>query len=66
MNWPAHPRDMGGDPGSAGGSEVPVATLAAVHGPRAERGMPCICTGAEGTGARAVDGAGILMKNTKT
>ena len=34
MNWPAHPTDMEGDPGSAGGSEVPDAAVAAVRGPR--------------------------------
>ena len=39
MNSPAHPTDMGGDPGLAGGSEVPDAAVAAVRGPRKRHAM---------------------------
>ena len=63
MNWPAHPTDMGGDPGLAGGSEVPDAAVAAVRGPQS--GMACDCTGAESTDAWAMGWAGTPTKNAK-
>ena len=63
MNWPAHPTDMGGDPGLAGGSEVPDAAVAAVRGPQS--GMACDCTGAESTDARAMGWASTPTKNAK-
>ena len=60
MNWPVYPTDMGGDPGLAGGSEVPDAAVAAVSGPRKRQKE------AESTGARAMGWAGTRTKNSKT